>query len=256
MNSWSRKTLNLIKNGRYLDELQVIYPQEDAIRDVSKDSIKIIKQLYSSGKKKELLEYLLDLEKFPYKDSYAGFLRKSRSSITKNPTTAKRIYKNLFDMGVSGLLTGIAQSKEANTRRGSQFRKWMKNEFKSLSVGDFEKSKRGIVVLNANEKDALDFCNLKLKMGITKRPDIVCKKGSIYVVGEAKFLSSTGGNQGRAFDDGMQLASNSAGIARKVFILDGIHWIEVGSDQFKRINSSSFPILSALLLKSYLNSLK
>ena len=110
-------------------------------------------------------------------------------------------------------------------------------------------------MLDATELQARDFCNTVMGIGISKRPDMVAKVDHHYVVGEAKFLSSTGGNQGRGFDDGMKLATNSSGNAYKVFILDGIYWIERGSDQFKRIDYANTAVFSVLLLYDYLNSI-
>ena len=46
-------------------------------------------------------------------------------------------------------------------------------------------------------------------VGISKRPDLVAKSNSSYVIGEAKFLSQLGGSQDRGFDDGMALAKKS-----------------------------------------------
>lgn len=43
--------------------------------------------------------------------------------------------------------------------------------------------------------------------------------------------------------------------AYKVFILDGIHWIERGSEQHRRIKYGSAAIFSVLLLHDYLKSI-
>lgn len=88
-------------------------------------------------------------------------------------------------------------------------------------------------------------------VGIPKRPDMVAKSGNKYVIGEAKFLSSTGGNQGRAFEDGITLATNTQGTAFKVFLLDGVHWIYPKAAEYKRILHGTAAIFSALLLGDY-----
>ncbi len=157
-------------------------------------------------------------------------------------------------MGIDNVIEGVTQPKEANTRRGNQFSDWIKKEFKFVNKIQFQASTKGIVILNANELESRNFCNTVMGVGISKRPDLVAKSGKHYVVGEAKFLSSTGGNQGRAFDDGMALATNASGNAYKVFILDGIHWIEQGSDQFQKIQYGNSAVFSALLLKEFLES--
>ena len=255
MNEWSERTLRLVLEQDYLDRLQEIYPQEEGERDVAQAILESIKQSFEKKDEKTLLEQLLRLEKFPYKDSYVGFLRKDRSSIERNPRTVRRICERLYALGLEGLSNGVTQPKEANTRRGNQFGDWVKSQFRMVGIDEFKRSQTGIVSLQATELESRNFCNTEMGVGISKRPDLVVKAGRHYVVGEAKFLSSTGGNQGRAFDDGIGLATNSTGNAYKVFILDGIHWIERGSEQHRRIKYGSAAIFSVLLLHDYLKNI-
>lgn len=255
MNIWSRKTLRLVRTTNYLDRLQQVYPHEDSEREVEGRALEAIKRSFQERDDVNLLNKLLNLEKFPYKDSYVGFLRKDRSAIERNPETVRRICGRLYGMGIEGLLAGITQPKEANTRRGQQFSNWTRSNFKWVEIGKLQPSNSGIVMLDASEREARNFCNREMGIGISKRPDMVAKAGGRYVVGEAKFLSSTGGNQGRAFDDGMNLATNTSGSAHKVFILDGIHWIDRGSEQFRRIEYGEAAVFSVLLLREFLESI-
>ncbi|HBE73554.1 MAG TPA: hypothetical protein DDW31_05645 [candidate division Zixibacteria bacterium] len=256
MNKWGQKTLSLVTKEDYLDRLQAIYPHEDVERDVDNETIESIRKAFKTKNNVALLNKLLDLEKFPYKDSYVGFLRKDRAAIKRNPRTVGRICGRLYDMGIEGVINGATSPKEANTRRGNQFQAWTRNAFKWLNKEAFRSSKKGIFMLDTTELEARNFCNTVMGVGISKRPDMVAKCDNNYVIGEAKFLSSTGGNQGRAFDDGIKLANNTSGNAYKVFILDGIHWIETGSDQFHRIEYGNSAVFSALLLAKYLKSIK
>ena len=59
-----------------------------------------------------------------------------------------------------------------------------------------------------------------------------------------------------SYDDGISLATNTSGGAVKIFILDGIYWIESGSDQYKRIDNSTVNIFSAILLEEFLMQLQ
>jgi hypothetical protein len=254
MNEWARRTLSLVNNQDYLDRLQQIYPHEEGERDVAPDVFDSIRQSFDEHNDVALLNQLLDLEKFPYKDSYIAFLRADRGAIERNPQTVQRISNKLYSMGIEGVIGGITEPKEANTRRGNQFRNWARGHFNWVGILEFQSSHNGIVMLDATELEARNFCNTVMGVGISKRPDIVAKSGRRYVIGEAKFLSSTGGNQGRAFDDGMLLATNTSGNAYKIFVLDGIHWIATGSDQYHRIEYGTAAIFSALLLEDFLNS--
>lgn len=255
MNPWSTATLQLVYTQDYLDKLQQIYAHEEGERKITTATINSIKEAFADGDAEALLNQLLGLEKFPYKDSYVAFLRKDRTAIQRNPQTTSRIYHVLAKMGIEGVIAGIMSSKEANTRRGNQFGGWVAHNYPTADEETFTKSAKGIMLLEGGEEVGLRFCNNVLKLGITKRPDLVAKSGSRYVVGEAKFLSSLGGNQARAFDDGMKLATNGSGRAYKIFILDGIIWLEEGSTHYQDIDNSNATVLSAILLDDYLKSL-
>lgn len=256
MNDWAKRTLEIVTSGDYLDRLQQqIYPHEDLPRDVPDDVISEIRQSFDARDDRRMLGSLLKLGKFPYNDSYVGVLRSDPGAIERNPETVKRICGHLYSMGVERVIMGITAPKEANTRRGNQFRDWTKRVFKFAPPERFRKSTRGIVMLDATEAEAKDFCNTEMSVGIAKRPDMVAKSGMRYVIGEAKFLSAAGGNQARGFEDGMKLANNPSGHAHKVFIFDGMFWFQRGSDQFKQIEYSNAAVFSALLLRQYLESI-
>jgi len=256
VNEWAKKTLEVVRTENYLDRLQRIYPNIENPPRTINDEIKLLIKIAFDGRNGEsLLNILLDLKKFPYKDSYVAFLRKDRGAIDRNPETTSRICNKLYRMGFEKIIKGITKPKETNTQRGPQFRNWTKERFRWVDVDAFRASSKGIVLLQASEKIARDFCNQEMGIGISKRPDMVAKSNACYVIGEAKFLSSGGGNQGRSFDDGMALATNNQGSAFKVFLLDGIHWIDTGSDQYRRIEYSTAAVFSALLLEEFLESI-
>lgn len=254
MNEWSRRTLHLVNNQDYLDRLQQVYPHEEGERYIDQNILNSIRQSFEERDDMALLDKLLNLDKFPYKDSYVAFLRTDRSAIERNPQTVQRISDRLYAMGIDNVIEGVTQPKEANTRRGNQFRNWARSHLSWVGIRQFQLSQEGVIMLDSTELEARNFCNTVMGVGISKRPDIVAKSGRRYVIGEAKFLSSTGGNQGRAFDDGMLLATNSSGNAFKVFVLDGIHWIHVGSEQHHRIEYGTAAIFSVLLLQEFLDN--
>ena len=129
MNDWARRTTQLVSEGDYLDRLHEIYPHEEGVRTFDKKMENRIRRHYRSKDKYGLLNELLELEKFPYKDSYVAFLRKDRGAIERNPMTSERILNTLYSMGIERIIAGVSQPKEANTRRGQQFRNWAKQNF-------------------------------------------------------------------------------------------------------------------------------
>lgn len=157
-------------------------------------------------------------------------------------------------MGLDSIIRGVKAKKEANTRRGNKFSDWARREFKMVGIEEFKASKNGIVLLNASELEAKDFCNREMGVGLSKRPDLVAKSDNSYVIGEAKFLSQFGGNQDRGFDDGMALAKNPLGKAYKVFIMDGVYWIESGHARYKQIEYSTAAIFLVLFLNEFLKN--
>ncbi|MDI6767852.1 MAG: restriction endonuclease, partial [Bacteroidota bacterium] len=235
MNVWSKKTVELAKTKNYLDRLYKIYPNDPIERQIDEERLALIEKSFKNRDSSKLVNQLLDLDKFPFKDSYVSFLRSDRSAIGRNPMTVKRICDILYKMGFAEVREGIIEAKEPNTRRGPQFRNWLKLQFSHVDLASFIESFQGIIFLEDSEKKILDFCNTKLGLGISKRPDFVAKSGKKYIVGEANFLSSLGGNQGRGFDDAVKVASKSAGNAYKVALVDGVVWIQPGSKEYKEI---------------------
>ena len=117
MNEWAERTLQLVTEQNYLDKLQKVYPHEEGERDVKQTLLDSIRQSFEMKDERTLLDQLLSLERFPYKDSYVSFLRKDRTSVERNPETVKRICDRLYVMGVENVISGAMQPKEANTRR-------------------------------------------------------------------------------------------------------------------------------------------
>ncbi|MBA4312507.1 MAG: restriction endonuclease [Chlorobiaceae bacterium] len=255
MNHWGKKTIELAKKKDYLDRLYKIYPNNPSAREIDLQELNLIEEYFHKKDSDALLNKLLDIDKFPIKDSYISFLRTDRSSIQRNPKTVKRICDILYALGLDKVKEGILAPKEANTIRGPQFSNWAKKAFPHVKLNKFINIKNSILFLEDSEKNILDFCNTELGIGISKRPDFVAKSRAKYVVGEAKFLSSLGGNQGRGLDDALKLASNTSGHAYKVAIVDGVLWIQPGSQEYKKIEHSNAAVFSALLLKEYLKKL-
>jgi hypothetical protein len=255
MNEWSKQTLRLVTTQNYLDRLQEVYPHEEGERNVNEAALTFIKAAFLAKDDIKLLNHTLDLQKFPYKDSYVGFLRKDRSAIERNPFTVKRICARLYEKGLDEIIEGATESMEANRRRGNNFTEWTKKNFRPVGADEFKTSTKGIVLLDASELAAKDFCNREMGAGISKRPDLVAKSGRNYVIGEAKFLSQTGGSQDRGFDDGMKLVNNPSGKAYKIFIMDGVYWLETGGERYEQIKHSAAAIFSVILLKNFLRNL-
>ncbi len=254
MDTWARKTARLAQAGNYLDQLQEIYPVVPKGRVVPEYALREIEEAFKRRDRIALLKALLKLERFPYDESYAKFLRVDPAAVDRNPKTVDRICGILFDMGLEKVVAGATAPKEANTRRGSEFKRWARSNFRFIDRRQFQTSRSKVAFLDAPDTELRNFSNSVLGAGFAKRPDFVAKVDRKYVIGEAKFLSDEGGNQRAAFRDAMAVAAHPTGTAIKVAVLDGIVWIK-GSGFYKSIDASSIHIFSALLLKDFLNAL-
>lgn len=253
MDAWARKTARLAQTGDYLDQLQAIYPVAPKTRTVPERAVQEIREAFEKKDSASLLRVLLSLERFPYDESYAKYLRTDPAAIGRNPKTVDRICHILFGMGLDKVVEGVSAPKKANTGRGPEFKRWAKSQFRFADIKAFRTSKSGVVFLDASDTEVRDFANATLGAGLEKRPDFVAKSGKKFVIGEAKFLSDEGGNQRNAFRDAMDVAAHPTGKAIKVAVLDGIVWIR-GSSFYKAIETSNVRAFSALLLKDFLRS--
>jgi hypothetical protein len=149
----------------------------------------------------------------------------------------------------------LQKPPEFNRQMGPLFKAWLRKKYRFTEDKDtFKKHNRGLIFLGLGEEGLREFAN-SLGCGLTKRPDFVAKNKGRYVIGEAKFLGTEGGNQNRAFDDAISLASRSFKNAVTVAILDGIIWIPDSGQMSKMLNNFSGNALTALLLDRLLSSL-
>ena len=253
MDQWARKTARLAQTGDYLDQLQEICPVAPKTRAVPEKALQEIGEAFKKKDGVVLLRVLLSLERFPYDESYAKYLRTDPAAIGRNPKTVDRIRDILFGMGLAKVVEGVSAPKKANTGRGPEFKRWVKTQFRFVDLKTFRASKSGVVFLDASDTEVRDFANATLGAGLAKRPDFVAKSGKKFVIGEAKFLGDEGGNQRNAFRDAMNVAAHPTGEAIKVAVLDGIVWIR-RSIFYKAIEISNVRAFSALLLKDFLRS--
>ena len=91
---------------------------------------------------------------------------------------------------------------------------------------------------------------------VDKGLDIVAKVDTRYVIGEAKFLTDFGGHQNAQFRDALALLKEYHGNAEAIAILDRVVWIRGGHKMFRTVTAQEKPVLSALLLKEFLESRK
>ena len=262
LNKWIQKSIKLFETTAYLDNLLEVYPLETAPPGyLNPDLKRKIIAAHQSRRTDELIDILQGEVKFPYDEPLAYLIKEVENCRQSNPKQINRIANTLYDMTADELIIRLESAPKLNTQMGQMFTNWLKNHFNLLNIKDFEKSSKGIFVLNSSEEEGKIFVNEILNQNLNKRPDLVAKVNRTYIIGEAKWIGRSGGNQNNQVRDVLDFCREQRGKVLRVGIIDGYPWAT------KKINGSiindkvnvlvqEFPydILSALLLKEYLKS--
>ncbi len=255
MNKWTAKSIRFAAKAGYLDKLHRVYPVKLLPpRKLEVNVRRRLKKAFESKDRLELVALLLEQDKFPIKDPYVAYLRREKGAVQKNKATVKRITDTIFDMGFDRMINGITEPKEVNRRMGTLFRDWFRAVGYPLLEETAFTAHKGTAILKGSDRLLLSFATRKLRCRLEKAPDFIVKNRGLYFIGEAKFLTDTGGHQGRQLDDALALVNNRRGKARKVAVLDGIVWSSAGGGMRRKIEEAGKDIFTALILKEYINS--
>src|SRR5699024_1202269 len=172
-----------------------------------------------------------------------------------------RIAQTLYAMTADELVIRLESAPKLNTQMGPMFTNWLRRNFQLLNAEDLQKSTKGIFILGSSEEEGQIFVNKILNQNLRKRPDLVAKVDETYIVGEAKWIGRSGGNQNNQVRDVLDFCKNQRGSVIRVGIIDGFPWAT------RKINNSvindkvnvlvqEFPydIVSSLLLEEYLKA--
>lgn len=209
MTTWVDKSFTLVGMGGYLDKLADIYSAPTPTpQTLTKSTGEKVRAALKQQDDYKLIKTLLGLKRFPFNDPYVSFLRKDTAEIYRNPKTVKRICNRLREMGLDNVIKGLEEPKQFNRQMGAMFSNWLKSKYRFTGdTSAFQKSKESPILLQANGEELRQFANSALGCGLQKQPDFIVKTKGRYVVGEAKFIGTEGGNQNRGFEDALNLAS-------------------------------------------------
>jgi hypothetical protein len=257
VNEWIKKSIDLTNGPGYLDALSKAYPvNKNPERQISKEIETKLKKLFDNREKNELIKELLSMEKFPIKNPYVAHLGADKEAIKKNPGIVDNICETLFDIGFEKMMEGIKEPKENNRQMGPLFQKYSeKIGFQFMEENEFRINETGIVILKGTDSSLAKFAGDELEYDIDKGLDIIAKVNKTYVIGEAKFLTDNGGHQNAQFKDAMTLIDNYNGPAIPIAILDGVVWITSKNKMHKTVLNQKNIVLSALLIRKFLESL-
>lgn len=257
LNRWIELSIDFANQRNYLDELYMVYPIiPEGIREIDRDKWTKIEKAYNEEKKEELLKLLLSLDLFPIKDSYVAFLKRDRSAIDRNPETVNRLYGRLRELGLTGIWEHSSEPKETNRQIGPLFKRWIKRGVLGvplLGLDDFERND-GNAVLDASDREMLEFAKRKFGYNRDKGLDFVARFNRKYVIGEAKFLTDFGGHQNAQFEDALSTLTVETNNVMNIAILDGVLYIKGNNKMYKTLTEkySEYNIMSALVLREFL----
>lgn len=254
MNIWTQKSIELARKPGYLDALNRVYvmninPSRPLVAEIEAK----IRDAFNNKKTKELIYLLIKNEVFPVKDSYVGFLRLNPRAIDENPITIERIGKRLYSLGAEALIREATRPKETNRQLGNSFKKWLPElGYPILSQKDFATA-TGTVILAGADKQLANYAREKLGCKLSKGIDFLLKKQGRYLIGEAKFLTTPGGEQNGGFTDASTfIKGRSKTKVSRVAVLDGYIWVEQTGGLHRKIIANNLDIFSVLLLGEYI----
>lgn len=214
-NKWIERSLRLAWESDYLDQLMSIYPAVPNLREPLPKELKIkIKKAFSEKDEQTLLEAILSARRegypFPIEHPYAALLgglsqKTKRILLDKNPKLIRTIAKMLLDMGFSDVVKGMERSPDINRQLGPAFRNWLRTYFsnkKGFSFGSdlVGTDKSEIVFFDGADTAIESYIRTVLKVNLLElnfRRDLLVNVGGLIIVGEARFLSTSGGSQSR-----------------------------------------------------------
>lgn len=260
MNQWTQLSIDYANQKNYLDKLSRIYPIiPGSKREIGSVKWKNVEIAFNKKDNLTLIKELLSFELFPIKDSYVAYLRKDKSSLEKNPETIARLSSRLYEMGLPLIKEKCSEPKETNRQIGPLFRRWLNSGelgIPLLGLNEFSSTNKD-AILDCADAKLMHFANDHLGYKGEKGLDFVARMNGKYIIGEAKFLTDTGGHQNAQFEDAKKLLRDKSAKAIKIAIADGVLFIKGKNKMYQFItgNKEQYTILSSLVLKEFLHQL-
>jgi len=280
LNPWTWKTLELAQNGNYLDRLLEVYPAElPPERPLPSDIKAMIVDLYQSGRYEDLVILLIGLKDYPFpiEHPYAALLRHLKGSsrkkvINNNPQIIRTLAEATASLGLNNIIRGVERPKDINRMLGAKFKEWVDRKFRRqpFSVVNYpdqllDCGSSEICIYAGSDVSIAEF--VKNRLGL-KEPeegffnrDVIAKVKDVYVVGEARFLSTPGGSQTRDVRNTLdfvkrmeEISGGMKGVKVKgIALIDGIVWYyEEYINRVKEVAVGDRVVMSALFLEEYL----
>jgi len=257
MNHWSQKSMVNAYQMGYLDKLLEIYPiRTNPKRSIPNSLWKKIQEAYDNHNSKKLIRLFnigvknYDL-KFPVESYYNSSLRNEEGWIDLNPETVKKLGKLILDIDIDALYDRCAMPKKVSRQVGPMFDNWFINKFKN---------DREITLLGTSDNERKQNAKNLINYHSNKGLDVFIKINDIYLLGEAKFITDSGGTQANQFKSALNIVNtfNKKNNVVPLSILDGHCWRKANDQFYNTIKNSkdNHIIISALLLDELFDIVK
>jgi len=260
LNQWIRKSLELFQNTNYLDQILEVYPFQIAVPERLDASVRRnIIAAHSSRRTEDLINLLRGLTKFPYDEPIWFLIKNIENCALANPRQIHRIAETLYAMSAEETVLRLEAAPKLNTQMGPMFTGWLRRRFNLLHQEAFEASTQGICILDVSEEIGRIYINTILHQNLDKRPDLIAKVNNQIIIGEAKWIGQSGGNQEKQVKEVVNFCKDQRGAIRRIGIVDGYPWSTYNTNHrmindkvVVNIQESEYDILSSLLLEEYL----
>ncbi len=250
MNNWTEKSMTLTYSDGYLDKILEIYPiRSNPNREIPFEDEIQIREAYNENDHMKLISLLnrvvkVNKLKFPIECSYTKCLREEPLWFENNPNVIQEIGNLLLNININKLIKNCIVPIKSSRQLGNAFNEWFSGKFSTISSIEILGASREEKKRNAEELIGYN--------GNEKNIDVFVKINGIYLIGETKFITSSGGTQGKSFSEALKISerySRQAGVI-PLSIIDGYCWRRSGEKMYQSIEASdeSQIIISALLL--------
>jgi hypothetical protein len=262
LNEWVLRSIELFESTPYLDNILAVYPLQSASPQRLDDKLRRrIISAHQARRTNELIRILQNEVKFPYDEPLWYLMKNIQGCLQNNPFQIQRIADSLYSMTAEETVFRLESAPKLNTQMGPMFTNWLKENFNLLNVDEFARSTEGIHILNSSEQEGKNFVNDVLYQNVEKRPDLIAKVNETYIIGEAKWIGSPGGNQNKQVVEVLNLCRDQRGNVLRIGIIDGFPWATksilgsiINDKTVVQVQESEYDIISALLLNDYLKS--
>jgi hypothetical protein len=282
INEWCKKTFNFVRCENYLDRLLEVYPAElPPPRPLPYQIKNRIIELYNAKNYTELVTLLISLKAhpFPIEHPYASLLRglnkKDRTIIIgRNPVLVEKLGELLISLGLNNIIKGMERPADINRILGDAFKSWIRRKFVGKHFRVVEESidllrcDEGEICMYAGPDEEIgnfmkQYLNLDEPQEGFYNRDVVAHLRGMYIIAEARFLSSYGGSQTRDLENTLRFVERMESISRDaegrgvkvrgIALLDGITWFNRNYvEMIKKRAIRDRVVMSALFLEEYL----